>query len=773
MAEKIFNKVRTLLLHDTVAAWQGVEETFKPKKGEVVLMSVPATDDVQAAVLIKVGDGETVLKDLPYVSALAMDVINACKDEATLKTFINGVIADAGIASNDAMEALAGRVTTVEGVASQAAADIVTLKAAIGEGGSVEGQIDAAIEALDLANTYAAKEHEHVMADITDLAAELAKYQLAGDYATKAEAQGYADAKDEAIAAAKKAGDDAAAALGEYKTANDAVIAAIKDGEAIDSFADVEAEIAKKQDIIPANTYDAYGAAADAKSAVIGASTDGANADTIYGAKAYAKGQADAAAEAAGEALAEAQAKVASVSAADKSVAVGGTATAPTVGVAISAGEGNALSLAADGLMVTVPAAAEYSIVKAAESGDYAAVYNLTKDGAVVGASINIPKDMVVESGAVVENPTGQAAGTYIELKLQNVTEPLYINVGSLIEYVTSGSATGDMVVVAVSEDHKVTATITDGTVTKAKLEAGVQTSLGLADSALQKADITSGTANGTIAVEGTDVAVTGLGSAAYEAKSAFDAAGAAAGVQEALLGTDADTIDSNTIKGVKNEAIALDARIDALEAIDHEHANKALLDTYTQTEANLADAVAKKHAHENKAVLDGITAEKVAAWDGAQAAAEATAAGALSAAKTELEGKIADAQAAAEKVANDNNTAMDTRVKALEDIDHEAYKGYADQAELDAIAAAKTETEAQVKALAEGAVAENAAAITDIEADITTMSGEIDQLQADIALKANDADLAKVAKSGLMDDLAIGADTTIVFVAGNASSIQ
>lgn len=49
-----------------------------------------------------------------------------------------------------------------------------------------------------------------------------------------------------------------------------------------------------------------------------------------------------------------------------------------------------------------------------------------------------------------------------------------------------------------------------------------------LADSALQKADITTGGANGTIAVDGTDVAVKGLGSAAYQATSAFDAAGAA-----------------------------------------------------------------------------------------------------------------------------------------------------------------------------------------------------------------------------------------------------
>lgn len=45
--------------------------------------------------------------------------------------------------------------------------------------------------------------------------------------------------------------------------------------------------------------------------------------------------------------------------------------------------------------------------------------------------------------------------------------------------------------------------------------------------------------------------------------------------------------------------------RITALEGKAHEHANKALLDTYTQTEANLADAVAKKHEHANKTELD------------------------------------------------------------------------------------------------------------------------------------------------------------------------
>lgn len=91
-----------------------------------------------------------------------------------------------------------------------------------------------------------------------------------------------------------------------------------------------------------------------------------------------------------------------------------------------------------------------------------------------------------------------------------------------------------------------------------------------------------------------------------------------------------------------------------------------------------------KAHTHDNKTVLDGVTAEKVSAWDAAQANAEATAAGALATAKTELEGKISDAQTAAEKVANDNNAAMNTRVEALEAIDHDAYVG-ADETNLQA----------------------------------------------------------------------------------------
>lgn len=81
----------------------------------------------------------------------------------------------------------------------------------------------------------------------------------------------------------------------------------------------------------------------------------------------------------------------------------------------------------------------EYSVVKAADTTDYAAVYYLTKNGVNTGVAINIPKDLFVESGEIVTNPAGQPAGKYLKLVLQNQTEPIYINVADLVDAYTSG----------------------------------------------------------------------------------------------------------------------------------------------------------------------------------------------------------------------------------------------------------------------------------------------------------------------------------------------
>ena len=77
--------------------------------------------------------------------------------------------------------------------------------------------------------------------------------------------------------------------------------------------------------------------------------------------------------------------------------------------------------------------------------------------------------------------------------------------------------------------------------------------------------------------------------------------------------------IDGVDKYALANDLTALARRVTTLEGASHTHDNKDLLDTYTQTEADLADAVTKKHDHANKAILDTITDGKIAAWDAAE----------------------------------------------------------------------------------------------------------------------------------------------------------
>ena len=247
------------------------------------------------------------------------------------------------------------------------------------------------------------------------------------------------------------------------------------------------------------------------------------------------------------------------IAAADGSIAVAGTAKDRTIAVKISNKAGNTLSVetasGSEGLYVPTPASSSvYSVVKDVTAVEgYAATYHLTKDGVNEGAAINIPKDMVISGGAVktvvaADSPyTGAVVGDkYIEITLANNDgTKLYIPANSLVEYVTSGSTVGDMIVISIDANHQITASITDGTITATKLHSDVQTALNNANSALQANDITSGSANGTIKVKNNNIAVTGLGSAAYENTSAFDAAGAATDVYNAIIAMTNAEIDA------------------------------------------------------------------------------------------------------------------------------------------------------------------------------------------------------------------------------------
>lgn len=111
----------------------------------------------------------------------------------------------------------------------------------------------------------------------------------------------------------------------------------------------------------------------------------------------------------------------------------------------------------------------------------------------------------------------------------------------------------------------------------------------------------------------------------------------------------------------------ALAGRVTALEGATHTHANKALLDTYTQTETDLADAVAKKHEHTNKTVLDGITSGKVAAWDAAEQNAKDYADGLAD--DYDAAGAANQALADAKAYTDEKDTAMGVRMTAVEEI--------------------------------------------------------------------------------------------------------
>lgn len=238
--------------------------------------------------------------------------------------------------------------------------------------------------------------------------------------------------------------------------------------------------------------------------AELGQTTDDKDTLSLYGVKALAtQASADAAAA---ETLAEE--KVASVTATTNGgITVGGTTTAPTVGIKLDPAEGNIATLSDAGLKVAAPTVnvPVYSLTKDATSTDYAAVYHLTKDGTNVGEAINIPKDLFVESGEIVENPAGQPEGKYLKLVLQNQTAPVYINVADLVDAYTAGNG------ITISDTNEVSAKVVAGnglSVGTDGIKMGAAS--GTADGAMSSADFTklagidAGATANTITLNGT-----------------------------------------------------------------------------------------------------------------------------------------------------------------------------------------------------------------------------------------------------------------------------
>jgi len=217
------------------------------------------------------------------------------------------------------------------------------------------------------------------------------------------------------------------------------------------------------------------------------------------------------------------------------------------------------------------------------------------KQGAVTIGVIDIPKDMVVSAGQVVVNPEGEEAGTYLELTLANATsDKIYINVGKLVDiYKAQQNATqiqltinsvtreisativaGAVGTTELADKAVTTIKIADGNVTKEKLATDVQESLEKADSAVQ--EVATGKTNGSVSVDGTDVPVKGLGTAAYTGSDAY---------ATAAQGEKADSAVQSVVAGTADGTIAVDGANVAIPGYSDLASKVANLEgtTYTQ----------------------------------------------------------------------------------------------------------------------------------------------------------------------------------------------
>lgn len=273
MAEKTLN-TRILLKYDTYANWTSKNPVLKAGEMAIATINSGDTQEVNSVgtpqVLIKVGDGSSNYNSLKFISGRAADVYSWAKADkkptyaASEITGISDYIAEyvetemgisvdtdtqyqivkvdnynyklqsKGKGDSAWADVANGAIVIPKYDDTEVKGDITALEGLVGTT-AVATQIANAITALDLANTYEAKgeaskvqsaldtyktQNDAVISAIKDgtsidsfkdVEEALAGKQAAGDYATKAEAQSYADSKNILIEEAKKAGTDAQA----------------------------------------------------------------------------------------------------------------------------------------------------------------------------------------------------------------------------------------------------------------------------------------------------------------------------------------------------------------------------------------------------------------------------------------------------------------------------------------------------------------------------------------------------------------------------------
>lgn len=657
------------------------------------------------ALLMKVGDGEKTFANLPWLSAKAADVVAACKDETALTSFVNKVIADAGIASDDAMQELAGRVstaegkvttlegkmTTAEGKITTAEGAIDALEALVGDT-KVADQITNAIAALNLAETYAAKTHGHEISEVNGLS--------------------------DSIAAAKKAGTDANAALEAYKTLNDAAvkvntdaIAGIKNGETLDNFKEVEEALAGKQAVGDYATKTEAQGYADAKDAAIQA----------------AQKAADDAATAAGKALTDAKDYTDSEMTrlvGDKTVgtqiteALANYTTTTDMNSAIATAKGEAVSHA-DGLNTAMN-----TRVEALEAIDHTHSF--------VESELNL-----IKAGDVAKwNAAEQNAKDYAD----GLDEAMDGRVAALEAKFTGDDSVADQIADAVAGE----------TAAREEAVAGLQEQIGVPSS---EGVTASGLHADIEALEGELERLTGGEVVSDAIATAVNtekerAMGVEGGLETRLAAVEGDYLkaaDKTELEGkIKSNA-------DAIELLTNG------VDTETIDGVNDLIQYVKGHGTEVTGIKADIktNADDIDALEGRMDAAEGAIA--TKAAQADLEA-LAGRVTTVEGDLNTETTGLKARMTQAE-ADIDALEGKVG----DKTVAAQIES--AIEALKIGDYAKAA----DLTAAITQHNTDKAALEEEIAKKANDADLAAIAKTGSTDDLVQGS-MVLVFDCGTSA---
>lgn len=454
MAEKILN-TRIILKHDDLANWNS--SSLVLKTGEIALakVSVKKTDPIKNTTI--------------EVPTYLMKVGDGEKTFANLN-WVAATAADVydwakkeSLSADDLPEIPLAKIP--EAVREAIDTDIDTQYSfTISEDGKL------VIKSTTYNKGMAGSEQNVASLDFVT-PSELDDIFVAKDYATKAEAKSYANAKDAAITAAQTTADNAAAAV---ETLKNTEVKANADAIAL-----LDSNL--KDGTVKVKSAEQADKATNADHATAASKVDNAITVKVGG----------------------------------KDVVFDGSAAQTAdVDAAIAAGVAEAKKHADDN-----DANTEYHV-------EYDSTNKVIKLVAGADSSkMSIPTDDFIKDGMISSVTIDEATQELvITWNTDAGIDETRIKLAELCDIYTG--VDGTTVKVEVSADDKISAEVKEGSIEskhlaaaagilKAQLDKGVRDSLDLADSAVQ--EISTGSANGTISVDGTDVAIKGLGSMAYK----------------------------------------------------------------------------------------------------------------------------------------------------------------------------------------------------------------------------------------------------------------